>query len=122
MKFRKLLLSSIAGFPVCGLAALLASAPAHADSCYQRTTVYGDGNQVVNNCTIVQEKTPRYIDDMKLEPPPAAYPTMGYPVMRYPAPVYPRPIVMPAPRTPGIFMLPPRMTALRFSPGGFRYR
>jgi len=49
--------------------AVVASAPARADSCYQSTTtrVYGDGNYVVNNnnCTIVQQKqiAPYYADD-----------------------------------------------------------
>jgi hypothetical protein len=42
-------------FAGLGLAALLASAPAQADSCYQSTRVYGDGNQVINNCTVVRD-------------------------------------------------------------------
>jgi hypothetical protein len=59
-------------FAGLGLAFLLASAPAHADSCYQSTQVYGDGNQVINNCY------PAHPAPVYAPPPPPVY----YPVYR----------------------------------------
>jgi hypothetical protein len=88
-------------FAGLGLAFLLASAPAHADRCYQNTQVYGDGNQVINNCTVVRENRPDYDVDVYAPPPPY-----------YPAPVYyPRPM-------PGPMM----MGRPFFAGGGFRHR
>jgi hypothetical protein len=70
-------------------AALLASAPARADSCNQGTTtsVYGDGNYIVNNstCTIVQQKqiAPYYDEDVDDDRPTVVYQRPYYgPVVR----------------------------------------
>jgi hypothetical protein len=61
-------------------AALVASAPARADSCNQSTYVQGDGNYVVNKCIVERDADRDY------------YPSQVY----YPAPVYPAPIYGPA--------------------------
>jgi len=90
-------------------AALLASAPARADSCNQDTHVYGDGNYIVNNCTIVKRSAPDYNIETDYDLPSPSY--------TYPAPVY-RPVVAPMLR-PWPYMYGPRVFVRPFFAGGF---
>jgi hypothetical protein len=89
-------------------AALAASAPAHADSCNDSTYIHGNGNTVVNNCTIEKRSTRDYDSDTDYEPAPPVY---------YPGPGYrPLPVVRPWFYRPG-----PAMYARPFFfAGGFR--
>jgi hypothetical protein len=110
---------------VAAAAMPMVSAVAHADGiCSTSTQIYGNGNSVVNNCTIVEFNAPNGGGTPNYYPmpaPPMAYPgpVYGPPMMGPPIPYIPGPPMMGRPLFLGPF--PGFRPGFRpgFPPGGF---